>query len=143
MAGTEGAPGANQAWSRRRGIVAAFVAVAVVVLVLVASRLDLANELTVVRSQLTAANVELAQNQREIDNLEDEARGRSEEVNACRDSAELGEQIRKSLELLQKGFERGDEGTVIRGVAAVLRLEQDWARANDTCLEATRQAEER
>jgi chromosome segregation ATPase len=112
-----------------------------VALVLVVSRLDLANELTVVRSQLTAANQELAENQREIDNLEDEARGRAEALNACRDSADLGEQVRRALEVLQKGLDKGDEGTVARGVAAVVRLEQNWARANDSCLEATRKAE--
>lgn len=127
-----------EGWSRGRGIVAAAVAILVVVLSLVLSRLDLANELSVTQSQLAAANEEVAESELELDQLEEEARGRSEAVTACRDSADLGEQVRAALQTLQRGIERGDEGTIAQGVAQTLELEQPWAEANDRCLEATR-----
>ena len=80
-----------------RGSVAAAVAILVVVGAMVLSRLDLANEVSVVRSQLTVANQELAENERELDQLEDEARQRSEDVDACRESAELGQRHRARI----------------------------------------------
>jgi hypothetical protein len=127
----------TQGWSRQRGILAAVVAIAVVVLTLVLSRLDLASELSVVRSQLVAANQELAENQREIDELEDAARGREEAVVACRDAAELGEHLRSALRVLQRGLDRGDQGLLARGVANALQLDEQWSEANDQCLRAT------
>jgi hypothetical protein len=140
-ADTSNGPARADGWSRRRGVLAAVVAVLAVLLTLVLSRLDLANEVAVVRSQLTAANQELAENERELDELEDEARARSESVAACRDSAELGEQIRQALDLLQRGLDRGDEGMIARGVATFQEQQQEWSEANDRCLQATREAE--
>jgi septal ring factor EnvC (AmiA/AmiB activator) len=128
--------------SRGRGIAAAAVAIAVVVAALVLSRLDLANEVAAVRSQLTAANQEVAENDRELDQLEDEARARSEDVAACREAAELGQQVLASLQVLDRGLERGDQGTLARGVAGVLRLEEQWSAANQRCVEATQEAAE-
>jgi hypothetical protein len=118
-------------------LVAAVVAILVVVLTLVLSRLDLANELSVTRSQLTEANQEVAQSEQELDQLEEDAVGRSEAVVACRDSAELGERVRKALETLQRGIDQGEGGIIAQGVAKALELGQHWAEANDRCLEAT------
>jgi hypothetical protein len=142
VVGADKPPGVAEGWSRQRGILAAVVAILVVVLTLVLSRLDLASELVVVRSQLSAANQELAENQQEIDDLEDAARGREEVVTACGDAAKLGERIRSALGVLQRGLDKGDEGLLARGVAQVLQLEEEWSQANDTCLQATREAEE-
>jgi hypothetical protein len=125
--------------SRGRGIAAAVVAIAVVVAALVLSRLDLANEVAAVRSQLTAANQEVAQKERDLDQLEDEARVRSEDVAACREAAELGERIRKALQVLRRGLERGDTGLVARGVARALQDEEAWAEATDACLQAAQE----
>jgi hypothetical protein len=127
----------TEGWSRQRGIVAAVVAILAVTAALILSRLDMANELTVVRSQLTAANQDLAENQREIDELEDLSRNQTEALDTCRQAAELGERIRRALETLQRGLDRGDEGLLAKGVAEALRLERDWANANQGCLEAT------
>jgi hypothetical protein len=120
-------------------VVAAAVAIVVVVAALAFSRLDLANEVAVVRSQLTVANQEIAEKERELDQLEDEARGRSEDVAACREAADLGQQVLASIQVLDRGLERGDQGTLARGVAGVLRLEERWAAANERCLEATQE----
>jgi hypothetical protein len=133
----------TEGWSRRRGILAAAVAILVVVLSLVLSRLDLANELSVTQSQLTAANEEIAESELELDQLEEEAGGRSEAVTACRDSAELGEQVRAALQTLQRGIDRGDEGIIAQGVARALELQQQWAQANDRCLQATQASDQR
>jgi hypothetical protein len=124
-------------WSRSRGIAAAVVTVLIVTAVLILSRLDMSNELTVVRSELTVANQELAENQRELDELEDLSRNQTESVEACRQAAELAERIRGALGTLQRGLERGDEGMLARGVAQALQDERDWAAANQDCLEAT------
>jgi hypothetical protein len=126
-------------WSRQRGIAAAVVAILVVALALILSRLDMANELSVVRSQLTAANEEVAENQLEIDELEDTSRNQTEALEVCRRAAETGEQIRRGLVILQRGLDRGDEGMLARGVAAVVRSERDWAAANRTCLEESQE----
>lgn len=125
-----------ESWSRRRGIVAAVVAILVVVLTLVLSRLDLANELSVVRSQRDAAVEEVDQSEQELDQLEEEAQARSEDVAACQDSAELAEQVRKALVTLQRGIDEGDEGIIAQGVAKALELEEQWTEANQICLEA-------
>jgi hypothetical protein len=127
--------------SRMRGILAAAAAILVVVLALILSRLDLANEVSVVRSQLRAANQELAEDQVEIDELEDAARDRSEGLAACRDSAELGEQVRQALEILQRGLEGGDEAAIAQGVAKAVALEPQWSEANERCLQATQEEE--
>ncbi|HJV05092.1 MAG TPA: hypothetical protein VJ868_07505 [Actinomycetota bacterium] len=127
----------TEGWSRQRGIAAAVVAILAVTAALLLSRLDMANELTVVRSQLTAANQDLAENQRELDELEDLTRNQTEALDTCRQAAELGERIRRALETLQRGLDRGDEGLLAKGVAEALRLERDWANANQGCLEAT------
>jgi hypothetical protein len=126
-------------WSRQRGIAAATAAILVVALALFLSRLDMANELSVVRSQLTAANQELAENQLEIDELEDTSRNQTEAVEACRRAAELGERIRRALGVLQRGLDRGDEGLVAKGVATALQMEEEWVAANGACLEETAQ----
>lgn len=139
MTETPQRPIGPQRWSRQRGIAAAIVAILVVTLALILSRLDMANELTVVRSQLTAANQELAENQLEIDELEDTSRTQAEAVEACRRAAALGERIRRALVVLQRGLDRGDEGTLARGVATAVQLEQEWLTANRTCLEETAQ----
>lgn len=140
--GTAEPPVRTSGPSRTRGILAAAVAILVVVGALVLSRLDLANEVAVVRSQLTAANQEIAESERELDQLEDEARGRSEDVAACREAAELGQQVLASLQVLDRGLERGDQGTLARGVAGVLSLEERWSAANERCLQATQEADE-
>jgi septal ring factor EnvC (AmiA/AmiB activator) len=131
----------TEGWSRQRGIVAAVVAIAVVAGALILSRLDMANELAVVRSQLTAANQEIAENQRELDELEDLSRNQTESLDTCRTASELGERIRRALETLQRGLDRGDEGVLAKGVAEALRLQQDWETANRNCLEATAEEE--
>jgi chromosome segregation ATPase len=135
--GTAERPGRTAGPTRLRGIVAAAVAILVVVGALVLSRLDLANEVSVVRSQLTVANQELAENEREIDQLEDDARQRTEDVDACRESAQLGQRLLAALQVVDRGLERGDTGTVARGVADLLQVESQWTRANRACLEAT------
>ena len=124
-------------WSRQRGIAAAVVTVLVVTAVLILSRLDMSNELTVVRSELTVANQEIAENQRELDELEDLSRNQTESLETCRQAAELAERIRGALGTLQRGIERGDEGMLARGVAQALQNEREWAAANQECLEAT------
>jgi hypothetical protein len=135
-------PARSERVSRLRGLLAAAAAILVVVITLILSRLDLANEVSVVRSQLRAANQELAEDQVEIDELEDAARGRSEGLAACRDSAELGEQVRQALQILQRGLDRGDEATIAQGVARAVELEPQWSQANDRCLQATQEEEE-
>lgn len=137
MTETPRGPARTQGWSRQRGIAAAVVAIVVVALALILSRLDMVNELTVVRSQLTAANQELAENQLEIDELEDTARNQSEALETCRQAAELGERIRRALGVLQRGLDRGDQGMLARGVATALQLEEQWVNANRGCLEQT------
>jgi hypothetical protein len=134
-------PQRTEGWSRQRGIVAAVVAIAVVAAALILSRLDMANELAVVRSQLTAANDELAENQRELDELEDLSRNQTEALDTCRTAAELGERIRRALGTVERGLDRGDEGVLAKGVAEALRLQQDWETANRNCLEATAEEE--
>jgi hypothetical protein len=113
------------------------VVILVVAGALILSRADMANELTVVRSQLSAANRELAEDQVEIDELEDTSRNQSESLDTCRQAAELGEQVRKALVVLQEGLDRGKELMVARGVADAVRLENEWTQANKDCLEAT------
>jgi hypothetical protein len=127
----------RQGWSRQRGIAAAVVTTLVVTGVLILSRLDMANELTVVRSELTAANQDLAEDQREIDELEDLSRNQTDSLETCRQAAELAERIRGALGTLQRGLERGDEGMLASGVAQALQNEREWAAANQDCLEAT------
>ncbi len=139
MTETPQRPVGPERWSRQRGIAAAAAAILVVALALFLSRLDMANELSVVRSQLTAANQELAENQLEIDELEDTSRNQTEAVEACRRAAELGERIRRALGVLQRGLDRGDEGLVAKGVATALQMEEEWVAANGACLEETAQ----
>ncbi len=127
----------TEGWSRERGLVAAAVAILVVAVTLILSRLDLANELSVVRSQLTAANQELAQNQREIDELEDQARERSEDVTACRDLAELSGRLQRAVALLQRALEGGDEGQLARGISLFADSRDQWLEATDRCRQAT------
>jgi hypothetical protein len=103
------------------------VAIFVVALTLILSRIDLANELNVVRSELAAANQEVEESGVEIDELEDE-------VAACRDSAELGEEVRRTLQAIQRDFDRGQVEEAARRMAR-LELESDWAEANQRCLE--------
>lgn len=135
-------PARKEGWSRARGLAAAVVAILVVVLTLVVSRLDLANELVVVRSQLTAANQELAENQREIDELEDAARGRSEDVAACRDLAELSKRLQEAVALLQRGLEGGDQGRLARAISLFSDTREEWLTASDRCAEAIPSDEE-
>ena len=120
-------PAGVSGWSRGRGIAAAVVAIFVVALTLILSRIDLANELNVVRSELAAANQEVEESGVEIDELEDE-------VAACRDSAELGEEVRRTLQAIQRDFDRGQVEEAARRMAR-LELESDWAEANQRCLE--------
>jgi hypothetical protein len=130
-------PQGRQGWSRQRGIVAAVVTVLVVTGVLILSRLDMANELTVVRSELTVANQDLAENQREIDELEDLSRNQTDSLETCRQASELAERIRGALGTIQRGLDRADEGMLAKGVAEALQNEKQWAAANQSCLEAT------
>ena len=138
MGATESTQGVVRAesWSRRRGIAAAIVAILVMVLTLVLSRLDLANELTVVRSELAAANQEVAESEAELDQLQEEARSAAQTIATCRDSAELSEEARKAFGAIQRGLARDDQGAIAQGLAEVLRIESEWARANTGCLEA-------
>jgi hypothetical protein len=106
-------------------------------LTLVLSRLDQANELTVVRSELTAANQELAETEAELDELQERDRAQSEALSACRDSAELGEEARAALQAIQRGVDRGDQRAVAQGVSDILRIDSEWSQANATCAEAT------
>jgi hypothetical protein len=126
----------GESWSRRRGIVTAVVVILVVTLTLVLSRLDLANELTVVRSQLTAANQELAETEAELDELQEQDRLQSEALAACRDSADLGEDARAAFETIQRGLDQNDQRAIAQGVSDVLRIDSEWAEANTTCQEA-------
>jgi hypothetical protein len=135
-------PSRNEGWSRGRGLAAAVVAILVVVLTLVLSRLDLANELVVVRSQLTVANEELAENEREIDELEDAARGRSEDVAACADLAELSKRLQQAVALLQRGLEGGDQGRLARAISVFSDTREEWLTASDRCAEALPSDEE-
>ena len=127
----------TEGWSRGRGLAAAIVAISVVVLALVFSRLDLANELTVVRSQLTAANQELADNQIEIDELEDANRGQAEDVAACADLARLSRQLQDAVELIQRALEGGDQARLARGISLFSDSREEWAQATDACVAAT------
>lgn len=124
-------------WSRGRGIAAALVAILVVALTLVLSRLDLANELNVVRSQLNAATQEVAESEAELDELQARDRAQSGALAACRDSAALGEEARTALEAIRRGLDRGDQRAIVRGMNSVLRIDSQWAEANATCAEAT------
>jgi hypothetical protein len=126
----------TESWSRRRGIAAAVVAILVVALTLVLSRLDLANELNVVRSQLTAANQELDEAEAELDELQATDRAQTSALAACRDSAELGEEARAAFQTIQRGLDRSDRGAIAQGVSDVLRIDSEWAEANTTCQEA-------
>jgi hypothetical protein len=137
-----GRPDRTEGWSRRRGLVAAAVAILVVAATLVLSRLDLSNELSVVRSQLTAANQDLAENQREIDQLEDEARARSEAVTACGDLAELSGRLTQAVELLQRALERGDQGMLSRGISLFADTRDRWLDATERCRTATAEGEQ-
>ena len=128
----------TEGWSRTRGLVAAGVAIAVVALTLVVSRLDLANELSVVRSQLAAANAETADDQREIDELEDANRNQAEDLAACRELAEVSERLQDAVALLQEALERGDQGRLTRGVSMFTDARDQWLRATQACAEATR-----
>jgi hypothetical protein len=127
----------GESWSRRRGIVTAVAAILVVALTLVLSRLDLANELTVVRSRLTAANQELDEAEAELDELQATDRAQTSALAACRDSAELGEDARAAFETIQRGLDRNDQRAIAQGVSDVLRIDSEWAEANTTCQEAT------
>jgi chromosome segregation ATPase len=135
-------PAGAGSWSRGRGIVSAVVAILVVALALFLSRLDLANELSVVRSQLTAANQEVAESEAELDQLQEEARAASQTITACREAAELSEQVRAAFQTLRKGLETGDEGTIAQGVAGILEIESRWTQANAQCLEAAGSADQ-
>jgi hypothetical protein len=135
-------PAGAGSWSRARGIVAALVTILAVVLTLLLSRLDLANELNVVRSELTAANQEVAESEAELDQLQEDARVAAQTRATCREAAELGEDVRAAFQTLRRGLERGDEGTIAQGVAGILEIESRWAEANERCLEAVSAAEE-
>ncbi|MGH2676806.1 MAG: hypothetical protein ACRDHB_00400 [Actinomycetota bacterium] len=114
----------------------AVAAILVVALTLVLSRLDLANELTVVRSQLTAANQELDEAEAELDELQEQDRLQSEALAACRNSADLGEDARAAFQTIQRGLDQNDQGTIAQGASDVLRIDNEWAEANTTCQEA-------
>jgi hypothetical protein len=135
-------PAGAGTWSRGRGIVAAVVAILVVVLALVLSRLDLANELTVVRSQLTAADQEVAESEAELDQLQEQARVSSEAIAACGEAAELGEQARAAFGDIQRGLDRNDQGAIAQGVTRIVEIESQWAEANAQCQEAAQQADQ-
>lgn len=138
MGPTESTQGVVRAesWSRRRGIAAAIVAILVMVLTLLLSRLDLANDLNVVRSELTAANQEVAESEAELDELQEQDRLQSEALAACRDSADLGEDARAAFQTIQRGLDQNDQGAIAQGVSDVLRIDSEWAEANTTCQEA-------
>ena len=125
-----------EGWSRRRGIVTAVVVILVMAITLVLSRLDLANELDVVRSELTAANTEVDESEMELDQLEEQVDVLSQGIAACQTSAELGEQARAALADIQRGIDRGDQGAISQAVAEVLRIDAQWAEANAGCQEA-------
>jgi chromosome segregation ATPase len=126
----------TESWSRRRGIATAVVVILAVTLTLVLSRLDLANELNVVRSELTTANQEVAESEAELDQLQEEARAAAQTIATCRDSAELSGEARKAFGAIQRGLAQDDQGAIAQGLAEVLRIESEWARANAGCLEA-------
>ena len=130
------APEGRGGWSRGRGLAAAIAAILVVTLTLILSRLDLANELTVVRSQLTAANQELAEDQVEIDELEDANRGQTEDVAACRELAELSQRLQNAVDLLQRALDGGDQGRLARGISLFVDTREQWVAATDRCAEA-------
>jgi hypothetical protein len=122
--------------------VTAIVAILVMVLTLVLSRLDLANELSVVRSHLTVANQEVAESEAELDQLQEQSRLLSEGIAVCLDSAELGQEARNAFGAIQRGLNRGDQGAIAQGVADVLRIDAEWAQANAGCLDAAAAASE-
>jgi hypothetical protein len=126
----------TEGWSRGRGLAAAIVAIVVVLVALVLSRLDLANELTVVRSQLRAANDQLADNQLEIDELEDANRGQAEDLAACADLAQLSRRLEDAVALLQRALERGDQARLARGISLFADVREDWVRATEACAAA-------
>lgn len=129
-------------WSRARGIIAAVVTILVVALTLLLSRLDLANELDVVRSELTAANEEVAESEAELDQLQEEARMSAQTIATCREAAELGEEVRAAFQTLRRGLDRGNEGAIAQGVVGILQVEGRWAEASERCLEAAEPADQ-
>lgn len=133
---TREAPEGRGGWSRGRGLAAAIAAILVVTLTLVLSRLDLANELTVVRSQLTAANQELAENQVEIDELEDANRGQTEDVAACGELASLSRRLQEAVGLLQRALEGGNEGQLAKAISLFSDTQEEWQAATDQCAAA-------
>jgi len=135
-------PAGAGSWSRARGIVAAVVAILVVALTLLLSRLDLANELNVVRSELTAANQEVAESEAELDQLQEEARAAAQTIATCREAAELGEEVRAAFQTLRRGLDRGNEGAIAQGVVGILVVEARWAEAGERCLEAAEPADQ-
>ncbi|HEX5948292.1 MAG TPA: hypothetical protein VFZ45_01875 [Actinomycetota bacterium] len=114
----------------------------VVALTLLLSRLDLANELDVVRSELTAANEEVAESEAELDQLQEEARMSAQTIATCREAAELGEEVRAAFQTLRRGLDRGNEGTIAQGVVGILQVEGRWAEASERCLEAAEPADQ-
>ena len=117
-------------------------AILVMAVTLILSRLDLANELDVVRSELTVANQDLNESEIELDTLEEDIDALSQGIAACQDSAELGEEARAALGAIQRGVDRGDQGAIARGVSDVLRIDSEWAQANASCQEAAAAADE-
>ena len=121
---------------------AAAVAIGVVVLTLILSRLDLANEVAAVRSQLAVANAEIAENQREIDELEDTGRGQAEDVAACGDLADMSKRLEDAVALLQRAVEGGDQAGLARGISLFTETRDQWVQATQGCAEATQGEEE-
>ena len=130
----------TESWSRRRGIATALVVILVVALTLVLSRLDLANELNVVRSGLNAANQDLDETEAELDDLQAKDRAQTSALAACRDSTVLGEEARAAFRMIQRGLDRDDQAAIARGVSDVLRIDSNWGEANATCGEAAGEA---
>jgi hypothetical protein len=112
------------------------VIILVVALTLLLSRLDLANELNVVRSELTAANQEVAESEAELDQFQEDARVATQTIATCREAAELGEDVRAAFQTLRRGLDRGNEGVIAQGVVGILEVESRWAEAGKRCLEA-------
>jgi hypothetical protein len=135
-------PARTEGWSRARGLAAAAVAILVVVLTLVLSRLDLASELTVVRSELAAANQQLADNDLEIDDLEDANRAQAEGVAACADLADLSRQLQDAVGLIERALESGDQATLARGISRFSDAREEWASATEACGKAAEGEEE-
>jgi septal ring factor EnvC (AmiA/AmiB activator) len=129
----------DQGWPRRRGVVAAVVAIAVVVLALILSRLDLASELNVIRGDLAATTADLQEAEAELDRLEEEASGIREDLDACRQAAELTRQVQDSLDRIIRGGE-GQEQGLLAAVVRILEMEEEWRSANDRCIQATQAA---